>query len=198
MAASHILADQMGVKLPPIRQSPTSYYVTTNRLYHLFEPWSYDWGRKSAGKRVPHSVLEAPIESQRAFIQALFDAEGHVGETHCELTMASEQIVYALKTLLRNFGVWARVRQVMKWATNGARIKRPYYRLTFGGTACNVSPSNSSFASYINKKRWSDLRRCPITRTSKACQRKPSSPPCTNEVFRFGQSACVRFTNGRG
>jgi SNF2 family DNA or RNA helicase/intein/homing endonuclease len=127
------LAEQMGVELPPIRRSATSYYLTTSRLYHLFEPWSYNWGRKSAGKHVPHSILEAPIESQRTFIQALFDAKGQVRTTHCELTMASEQVIYALKTMLRNFGVWTRVRQVRKWASDGVRIKRPYFTLTFGG-----------------------------------------------------------------
>ncbi len=97
--------------------------------------WGYEWGHKSAGKIVPQSVLEAPLESQRAFIQALFDAEGHVGKTHCELTMASEQVIYALQTMLRNFGVWARIRRAMKSATNGANIKRPYYTLTFGGNS---------------------------------------------------------------
>jgi len=129
------LAQQMGVKLPPIRRSRTSYRITTGRLHNLFEPWGYVWGHKSAGKRVPQSVLEAPIESQRVFIQALFDAEGHVGKEYCELTMASEQVIYALQTMLRNFGVWARIRRVMKSATNGANIKRPYYRLTFGGNS---------------------------------------------------------------
>jgi SNF2 family DNA or RNA helicase len=129
------LAQRMGVRLPPIRRSTTSYCITTNRLYSLFEPWGYKWGHKSAGKHVPQSILEAPIESQRAFIQALFDAEGHVGKTHCELTMASEQVVYALQAMLRNFGVWGRIRRVMKSATNGTNIKRPYYTLTFGGNS---------------------------------------------------------------
>jgi hypothetical protein len=129
------LARRMGVNLPPIRRSSASYCITTSRLYSLFEPWGYEWGHKSARKHVPQSVLEAPIESQRAFIQALFDAEGHVNKTHCELTMASEQVVYALQTMLRNCGVWARIRHVMKSATNGANIKRPYYTLTFGGNS---------------------------------------------------------------
>jgi hypothetical protein len=129
------LAQRMGVKLPPFRPSGSAYVVTTNRLHHLFEPWGYEWGRKSACKRVPQSILEAPIESQRAFIQALFDAEGHVGRTHCELTMASKQVIYALQTMLRNFGVWARIRLAMKSATNGANVKRPYYTLTFGGNS---------------------------------------------------------------
>src|SRR5262249_49089285 len=104
------LAQRMGVRLPPIRRSHTSYCITTNRFYNLFEPWGYEWGHKSAGKRIPQTILEAPIESQRAFIQALFDAEGHVGKTHCELTMASEQVIYTLQAMLRNFGVWARIR----------------------------------------------------------------------------------------
>jgi hypothetical protein len=129
------LAQRMGVKLPPFYPSRATYEITTNRLHQLFAPWGYTWGRKSAGKCVPQSILEAPIESQRAFIQALFDAEGHVGKTHCELTMASKQVIYALQTMLRNFGVWARIRHVMKSATNGANVKRPYYTLTFGGNS---------------------------------------------------------------
>jgi SNF2 family DNA or RNA helicase/intein/homing endonuclease len=129
------LARQVGVALWEPRWDRTSLCVGTGGLYDVFKPWGYDWGHKSAGKIVPQSVLEAPLESQRAFIQALFDAEGHVGKTHCELTMASEQVIYALQTMLRNFGVWARIRRAMKAATNGTNIKRPYYMLTFGGNS---------------------------------------------------------------
>ena len=129
------LALSVGVDLPEPHQTKTSWAITSGRLFDIFEPWGYEWGRRSADKIVPQSVLEAPLESQRAFIAAMMDAEGHVSKTHCEIASASRSIMYGLRDMLRNFGIGLRIRVSMKAATNGSGIKRPYFIGTFGGNS---------------------------------------------------------------
>ncbi|MFI5269506.1 MAG: SNF2 helicase-associated domain-containing protein, partial [Chloroflexota bacterium] len=145
------LAHLYAIRLPQARphSNGRAWKLWTGQLRTLFKPWGYEWGHKSATKVVPQSILEAPLESQRAFIQALFDAEGHVSKTHCEITMASEQVITALQTMLRNFGIWGRIRRVMKSATNGLNIKRPYFNLTFGGNSVTLNASRKFDAAEI-------------------------------------------------
>jgi len=119
------------------KKTSTSFVIFTTKLYPLFSQLGYQWGKKSAEKVIPQCIMESSLETQKAFIQAMFDAEGHVGKTHCELTTASKSIAYGLRDMLRHFGVWLRIHIAMKSATNGTRTKRPYYVCTFGGNSAD-------------------------------------------------------------
>ncbi len=129
------IAKRYGITLPPTRKHETAYVIYTTRLHSLFSRQGYRWGKKSADKIIPKSVLESSLETQKAFVQAMFDAEGHVGKTHCEFTTASRNVAYGMRDIMRHFGIWLRIRVSMKCATNGSKIKRPYYICTFGGNS---------------------------------------------------------------
>ena len=103
------LAKDQKIDLPkprPRYNDKTAFVISTNGLYELFSKYGYEWGKKSKDKVVPRVILEAPLESQKAFEQALFDAEGHVGQTHCEITTASRSIAFSLREILSHFGIW--------------------------------------------------------------------------------------------
>lgn len=129
------LAKEYGVTLPNARKEKTTFVISTTRLYPLFSKWGYTWGKKSADKNIPKSIMESPIKTQKAFLQAMFDAEGYVGKTHVEFATASKAIAFGMRDLLRYFGIWIRIRIALKAATNGTKIKRPYYICTFGGNS---------------------------------------------------------------
>lgn len=129
------LAKQQGIDLPKARKEKTTHVIATTQFYQLFSKYGYKWGNKSKDKKVPRSIIEAPLEVQKAFVQAIFDSEGHVGKTHCEITTASKSIALALGEILRHFGIWLRVRTAKKYAANGTKIRRTYYTCTFGGNS---------------------------------------------------------------
>lgn len=129
------IAKKYNVVLPDPRRDRTTFVISTTKLHSLFSTMGYQWGRKSSDKIIPRFVIESSLESQKAFIQAMFDAEGHVGKTHCEFTTASKNIAYGMRDMMRHFGIWVRIRVAMKCATNGTKIKRPYYVCTFGGNS---------------------------------------------------------------
>ncbi|MEX0656447.1 MAG: SNF2-related protein [Nitrosopumilaceae archaeon] len=134
---SHVrkLAKKHSIMLPTARKEKTTFVISTTKLEPLFSKWGYEWGKKSAEKKIPKSVIESPPVAQKAFLQAMFDAEGHVGKTHCEFATASKNIAHGMRDILRHFGIWLRMRVAMKAATNGTQTKRSYYICTFGGNS---------------------------------------------------------------
>jgi intein/homing endonuclease/superfamily II DNA or RNA helicase len=129
------LAKQQGIDLPKARKELTSHVIATTPFYNLFSKYGYEWGRISKDKKIPRAIIEAPLEVQKAFVQAMFDSEGHVGKTHCELTTASKSIALALGEIFRHFGIWLRIRPARKYPTNGTKKRRTYYVCTFGGNS---------------------------------------------------------------
>jgi superfamily II DNA or RNA helicase len=135
MSRVRCLARKYGVVLPNPRRDRSTFVISTTKLRSLLSNWGYVWGKKSSEKIIPKSILESPLDTQKAFVQAIFDAEGHVGKTHCEFCTASKNVAYGMHYILRHFGIWLRIRVAMKCATNGSRIRRPYYLCTFGGNS---------------------------------------------------------------
>jgi intein/homing endonuclease len=129
------IAKKYGVVFTKPKKDRTTFVIPAGRLHSFFSKWGYQWGNRSADKTIPQSVLESSLEAQKAFVQAMFDAEGHVGKTHCEFVTASRSLAYGVRDILRHFGIWLRIRIAMKEATNGTKIKRPYYVCTFGGNS---------------------------------------------------------------
>lgn len=83
-------------------------------------------------KSVPKALMQSHNNSVRLFLQAFFDAEGHVQESrkNIELTSASKLMIKQISYLLRRFGVWSTWTAKKAAATNGSGITRQYYRLT--------------------------------------------------------------------
>ncbi|WP_254839879.1 LAGLIDADG family homing endonuclease [Natronomonas marina] len=63
--------------------------------------------KKSADQRVPAGVLEASVETKRAFLRAYVDAEGHVSATQREVTVVSmsRDLLEGVESLLLAVGV---------------------------------------------------------------------------------------------
>ena len=144
------LGKHQGIELPKPRKDKTTFVIATTQFYKLFSKWGYEWGKKSKDKIVPKAILEAPLETQKTFVQAIFDAEGHVGKTHCELTTASKSVAFALREILLHFGIWLRIRIAKKYASNGSRKRRKYYTCTFGGNS--VSKFHEQFTLFTAYK----------------------------------------------
>ncbi|SNT57088.1 intein C-terminal splicing region/intein N-terminal splicing region [Asanoa hainanensis] len=95
----------------------------------------YEWGRRSAHKRIPDLVMAADEASVRLFLREFFSAEGSVNQRMrmVEISSASRWLMDQLVTLLRRFGVWMRVTTKNKTAVNGSGIARPYRVGVIGG-----------------------------------------------------------------
>jgi len=131
------LAKKQGIDLLKPRKEKTTSVISTTQFHQLFLKWGYEWGRKSKDKTIPKSIIAAPLKTQKAFVQAMFDAEGYVGKTHCEITTASRSMAFTLNDILRHFGIWLRIKIAKKCATNGTKKFRRYYVCTFGGNSIN-------------------------------------------------------------
>ena len=82
------------------------------------------------GETVGSRILRAPPEPRRAFLRAVFDAEGHVTEDGMlELTQKDEDVITLLSYLLAGEGVPTRRKTERKAATNGTGEKREYHVL---------------------------------------------------------------------
>src|SRR5690606_33875291 len=91
----------------------------------------YRWGARSAQKRIPDCVVSASDRSIARFVGEFWSADGHVNvKRGAEITLASELLTRQLQLMLRRFGVWMPVKSELASASNGARIKRVYWRGT--------------------------------------------------------------------
>ncbi len=82
------------------------------------------------GGAVGSRIVRAPAEPRRAFLRAVFDAEGHVTEDGTvELTQKDENVVTLLSYLLAGEGVPTRRKTERKAATNGTGERREYHVL---------------------------------------------------------------------
>src|SRR5262249_26377542 len=111
------------------------------------EASGYRWGQKSAGKRLPDWLMAADGDTVRAFLRHYFAAEGSVsrGQRSVEVTSASRWLILQLRTLLRRFGIWMRVKRRLKRATNGSGIRREYYVGLLGGSAARLFRNRIGF-----------------------------------------------------
>jgi len=87
----------------------------------------------AAEKRVPDVILRSPEICQRAFLQAIFEADGSVSVERkgVEFATASEVMAKQIQLMLLNFGVVAR--RSWKEAETKRWGRRKYWRLLFEG-----------------------------------------------------------------
>ena len=103
----------------------------------FLESRGYDWGKRSREKSIPPFVMRADDASVRVFLSNYFDAEASVVDSMrgVEISTASPKLIQQLSSLLRRFGIWMRISERRKRATNGSGIYRGYYIGTLGGNA---------------------------------------------------------------
>ncbi len=119
----------------PLGRSPFLGIYSRPYRSWLERELGYEWGRKSADKHIPDRILAADDATVRAFLRAFIAAEGSVNPAMrvVEVSSASRRIMEGISLMLRRFGVWLRVSEKRKQATNGARIVRTYYNGLVGG-----------------------------------------------------------------
>lgn len=84
---------------------------------------------KSPKKEMPRAIREAPEEMVRAYLSAVFDNDGYIGEKSIELAISSGKLASQVHTMLLNFGIISSLapKKVKNYADN------EYFRVTIYG-----------------------------------------------------------------
>lgn len=84
---------------------------------------------RSPQKEMPRAIREAPKEIVTAYLRALFDNDGYMGENSIELVISSKKLISQIHIMLLNFGIISslNVKKVKNYADND------YYRLSIFG-----------------------------------------------------------------
>ncbi|AOP54459.1 helicase-related protein [Brevibacterium aurantiacum] len=109
-------------------------YVRSDRWIDWLSHNAVEFGVKSAGREIPPFVMTAQPEAQAEFVRHFFAAEASVCAETIEISSASDHLMFQLRELLARRGVFMTSNRRMKCATNGTRIKRPYWVGTITGT----------------------------------------------------------------
>ncbi|MDJ0679413.1 MAG: SNF2-related protein [Xenococcaceae cyanobacterium MO_167.B52] len=128
--------NQPKIRVPENGKVP--YLSINSKEYQEFlQSKGYQWGQKSRGKSIPSFIMEANLSIAKIFLRNYFDAEASVDIKSgvVEISSASSLLIQQLSVLLRRFGIWLRIAQKPKRATNGNKIFRDYYIGTMGGNA---------------------------------------------------------------
>ncbi|HEY7182337.1 MAG TPA: LAGLIDADG family homing endonuclease, partial [Blastocatellia bacterium] len=124
------------IHIPADRHMP-DLGVYSSEFKRFLESRGYEWGKRSREKSIPPFVMRADDDGVRVFLRNYFDAEASVVDSmrSIEISTASPKLIQQLSSLLRRFGVWMRISEKRKRATNGSGIYRSYYIGTLGGNA---------------------------------------------------------------
>src|SRR6185437_5380527 len=85
--------------------------------------------------RIPDLIVAADDDTIRRFLREYFSAEGSVltGMRSVEISSASGWLMQQLSCMLRSLGIWLRITEKQKRATNGLGIYRTYHIGLIGG-----------------------------------------------------------------
>jgi len=90
-------------------------------------------GSGAGEKRFPPFWLNLTDEQLSHILRAMFDGDGTVDKTSVSLTTKSRALAEELLYALLKLGVWGRVREVFKRATNSQHGGNLYYRISIYG-----------------------------------------------------------------
>ncbi len=154
----HRLGQRYNIKInnPAIRSyaERTPRLTVNSREYHNFlKDKGYRWGLTSRYKHIPDFILRSDLNSIRIFLRNYFDAEASavLSMRSVEISSASQMLIQQLSYMLRRFGIWMRISEKQKRATNGAGIFRTYYIGTIGGNSARRFNNEIGF-SHKNKQ----------------------------------------------
>lgn len=138
-----------------IPKNRSTYLQLYSKEYIEFlEAVGYEWGNLSAKKRIPDFIMNCSKKQIKIFLRNYFDAEASISEKRgiLEITSASELIINQLMYLLRIFGINCRIKQTLKMATNGKRIKRMYYVLYISSYSLRIFNEEIKFGCDYKQK----------------------------------------------
>jgi DNA polymerase III delta prime subunit len=108
--------------------------VTNRALTHFLESCFAAVDGAVGGDGIGSTLVRADEESRRAFLRAVFDAEGHVTEEGIvELTHENERLITLLSYLLAGEGVPSRRKRTRNAATNGTGTEGESHTLCVSG-----------------------------------------------------------------
>jgi intein/homing endonuclease/superfamily II DNA or RNA helicase len=133
--------------------------ITSSGYRALLANLGYAWGKRSAGKRIPDSIVAADDDTVRRFLREYFSAEGSVlaGMRCVEISSASGWLMRQLSCMLRRFGIWLRITEKQKRATNGPGIYRTYYIGLIGGESLRRFHTLVGFSDPIKQAKLAKL-----------------------------------------
>jgi len=84
---------------------------------------------RSPQKEIPRAIREAPKEMVAAYLRAIFDNDGYVGEKSIEFCISSKKLAFQVHLMLLNFGIVSSlsIKKVKNYSQN------EYYRLSIFG-----------------------------------------------------------------
>ena len=106
---------------------------------------------RSPQKEMPRAIREAPKEIVTAYLRALFDNDGYVGENSVELCISSKKLVSQVHLVLLNFGIVSSlsIKKVKNYADN------EYYKLSILGEDARKFVKEIGF---IRKEKYNKIR----------------------------------------
>jgi hypothetical protein len=140
----------------------------------------YEWGNRSAKKKIPPCVFRWNKDSVAVFLRTMFEAEGSVSD-RVEFVTASRHVSESMRMLCAAFGVSLRMHRCVKYAANTEKkTRRTYYRGNIGG------PSLRRFEEQIGF--LSDRKRLLLSEAVKR-EENPNAEVCSYITNMF-RSAC--------
>lgn len=106
-----LLSAPLGLKFMLDKDGSGYHYRCTNKSFAEFLRWfGFSEGVKAPQKKFPRRMLRASRENVRAFLQGLYDADGHCSSDRgtVGLTSTSRDIIDVVQVVLLNFGLVAR------------------------------------------------------------------------------------------
>lgn len=151
----------------------------------LCESKGYVWGKLSAEKQVPSSVMRANSSAVSKFLRGYFDAEASVDSdrNQIEISSASQLLLKQVNVLLRRFGIWLRTRKKRSRATNGLGIWRDYWVGVIGGPS--LRKYNEAIGFSIKEKREALAQACEVKANSNV-EGIPASPIIREIISKTG------------
>jgi hypothetical protein len=154
---------QLQINQPSIveQKSPRAAYlrITSVDYREFLKSLGYTWGKRSAQKRIPGFIVAADDDTIRRFMRGYFSAEGSVlaAMRSVEISSASPWLMQQLSCMLRRFGIWLRITEKYKRATNGSGIYRPYYVGLIGGPSLRQFHELVGFSDPVKQAKLANL-----------------------------------------
>jgi replicative DNA helicase Mcm len=122
------------------KETSDVYTLPSVELYRFIQANAPEMLHSSRERTIPKIIMKSDLQTVKGFLQTFMEGEAHVQalrkdgkhQSTIEVSSASKQLIIELSHLFLRFGIISTVKETMKMATNGARIKRPYWRLTIG------------------------------------------------------------------
>lgn len=147
------------------RRQAKNYRLQSTELYDFLSKNTPELMKGSRHRTIPLAIQKSGDETVKAFLQTFIECEGHVRgniqkkkhERVIEVSSASKRLIEELSHLLLRFGIVSITKPVFNMATNGSRIKRPYWKLSMHGPFAQLYCEKMGFITQRKKEKAQKL-----------------------------------------